>query len=181
MSLHNSEDRVLIQLYCKNNDKDAFGTLYQRYITMVLSVCMKYVKEEATAEDLAQQIFEKLMRVVCQHQITYFKSWLYQTSRNHCLMHLRKKDPLILNSENSLNNASQDNLELEEKIIKEEKYKRLEEAIQGLNEKQKECLKLFYIDKLSYQSIEEKMGWSFKEVKSHLQNAKRNLKKALNT
>ncbi len=179
MSLHNSEDRVLLQLYCKNKDKAAFGVLYQRYITMVLSVCMKYVKNEALAEDLSQQVFEKLLRIVCKHEITYFKSWLYQTSKNHCLMYLRKKDPLDLNQDTTLQKLSVDNVDLLDKQEKEKQIENLEQAIEELSGDQKQCLRLFYLEKMSYTEIQEKKGWSFNEVKSHLQNAKRNLKNAL--
>ncbi len=180
MSLHNTEDRVLLQLYCKNKDKDAFGVLYQRYVTMVLSVCIKYVKDQSLAEDMTQQVFEKLMRIVCQHEITYFKSWLYQTSRNHCLMYLRKKDPLDLNKELTLELAAAENVDLQDKKEKEKQLERLDKAIAQLKSNQKKCLQLFYIEKKSYAQIEDEMGWSFGEVKSHLQNAKRNLKNALN-
>ncbi len=180
MSLHNSEDRVLLKLYCQHGDKTAFGVIYQRYVTMVLSVCIKYVKNEALAEDLTQQVFEKLLRIVCKHEITYFKSWLYQTSRNHCLMYLRKNNPLDYNQELALHQATEEPSRVSEKIEKEKKYQRLEDAIEKLKPEHKQCLKLFYIEKMSYNQIQEKTGWSFKEVKSHLQNAKRNLKIALN-
>ncbi len=180
MPLSHTDDNVLLQLYCKNGDKRAFGVLYQRYVTMVLSVCLKYTRDEQLSEDLTQQVFEKLLRIVCQHEIKYFKSWLYQTTRNHCLMYLRKKNPVDLNSEKIENQKAQDSAQaIADKKSKEEKYARMEVAVQKLKPEQKKCLELFYIEKKSYAQIQQSTGWTFKEVKSHLQNAKRNLKKAL--
>ncbi len=181
MSFSSIDDNVLIQLYCTNGDKKAFGELYRRYIAMVYSVCIKYLKNETLAEDLSQQVFEKLLRIVCQHEIKYFKSWLYQTSKNHCLMYLRKKRHVEFDSE-KVEYAQGDvsTQGIEEKQQKERNFIQLEQAIENLNNEQKRCLKLFYLDKRSYAEIQEITGWSYGEVKSHIQNAKRNLKNALN-
>ena len=57
-----------------------------------------------------------------------------------------------------------------------EKVENLSAAIQHLNQEQKLCIDLFYLQKLSYREIEEKTGFSFQQVKSYIQNGKRNLR-----
>ena len=52
----------------------------------------------------------------------------------------------------------------------------LEEAVSALNEEQKICIELFYLKKQSYQDVAEIAGFTVNEVKSHIQNGKRNLK-----
>lgn len=52
----------------------------------------------------------------------------------------------------------------------------LETALEDLNEKQKTCIKLFYLENKSYQEITNLLGISNMEVKSFIQNGKRNLK-----
>jgi RNA polymerase sigma-70 factor (ECF subfamily) len=52
----------------------------------------------------------------------------------------------------------------------------LEKAILELKEEQKNCIELFYLQQLSYQRISEQLGISIKNVKSAIQNGKRNLK-----
>ena len=54
--------------------------------------------------------------------------------------------------------------------------KKLEEAIISLNEDQQKCIRLFYFEKRSYEDIEQMTDYNYKQVKSHLQNGKRNLK-----
>jgi len=51
-----------------------------------------------------------------------------------------------------------------------------EHALQEISHDQKICIELFYFQKLSYKEIEQKTGYSFQQVKSHIQNGKRNLR-----
>ena len=52
----------------------------------------------------------------------------------------------------------------------------LEDCIEQLKVKQKECVSLFYLKQKSYDEITQETAHSLKEVKSHIQNGKRNLK-----
>ena len=52
----------------------------------------------------------------------------------------------------------------------------MEEALKELNPEQKQCVTLFYLQKKSYQEINEITGYSMLQVKSYIQNGKRNLK-----
>jgi len=52
----------------------------------------------------------------------------------------------------------------------------LKDCIEQLKSEQKQCIELFYYDKLCYQEISEKLEMNEKKVKSYLQNGKRNLK-----
>ena len=61
-------------------------------------------------------------------------------------------------------------------IEKETQINQLENAIFQLNKEQKICIELFYLQSKSYQEIEKLTGYTNNEVKSHIQNGKRNLK-----
>ena len=52
----------------------------------------------------------------------------------------------------------------------------LGDALKELNEEQKQCVTLFYLQKKSYQQISDETGYSMLQVKSYIQNGKRNLK-----
>jgi RNA polymerase sigma-70 factor (ECF subfamily) len=61
----------------------------------------------------------------------------------------------------------------------EEKDKTLDQmsdALLKLNKEQQLCVTLFYLEKKSYQQIASQTGYSMMQVKSHIQNGKRNLK-----
>jgi RNA polymerase sigma-70 factor (ECF subfamily) len=55
----------------------------------------------------------------------------------------------------------------------------MEHALDLLNEEQRTCIRLFYLAKQSYQQITEQTGYTLLQVKSYIQNGKRNLKQLL--
>ena len=52
----------------------------------------------------------------------------------------------------------------------------MDEALKELNAEQQLCVTLFYMEKKSYQQIADQTGYSMMQVKSHIQNGKRNMK-----
>lgn len=64
----------------------------------------------------------------------------------------------------------------EEIEMTEKAYDYLDEALAELNEEQRQCVILFYLKKYSYNQISEMTGYSMLQVKSYIQNGKRNLK-----
>jgi len=52
----------------------------------------------------------------------------------------------------------------------------MEVSLKELNAEQQQCVTLFYLQKKSYQEVSEETGYSMLQVKSFIQNGKRNLK-----
>ena len=61
----------------------------------------------------------------------------------------------------------------------EEREKALQDCIEALPEKQRISVNYFFLQELSYKEVEERTGFSLKNVKSFIQNGKRNLKLCL--
>jgi RNA polymerase sigma factor (sigma-70 family) len=169
-------DEQLLGLYNADGNQEWIGILLERYTLLLLGVCMKYLKNEDDAKDSVQQIFLKVLTEVSKYQITYFKSWLYMVAKNHCLMKLRGGQNKNLQelTEGLVNAPAED--KKNEIIENERTYTLLEEAIEELNDEQKQCVTLFYINKYSYNQIVEKTNYNLSQVKSYIQNGKRNLK-----
>jgi RNA polymerase sigma factor (sigma-70 family) len=108
-------------------------------------------------------------------KIDYFKSWLYMVAKNHCLMELRKKKPHI--KELTHNDIGTDELiDRIDFIQKNHELDMMHLAITKLNDEQRICIESFYLKKKSYLDISEETKYSIGEVKSYIQNGKRNLK-----
>ena len=60
--------------------------------------------------------------------------------------------------------------------IKEYKDKLLDYAINQLNQEQRNCIELFYLQQKNYQEVACITGYDIGKVKSYIQNVKRNLK-----
>jgi RNA polymerase sigma-70 factor (ECF subfamily) len=168
-------DAQLLDLYYADGNQEWIGILLERYTLLLLGVCMKYLKEEHAARDCVQQIFLKVLTELPKYRVDYFKSWLYMVAKNHCLMQLRDKGAKEIKELKDQYLESND-LDKSDLIKSEQTYDYLEESINELPEEQKQCVILFYLRKYSYNQIAEKTGFSLMQVKSYIQNGKRNLK-----
>ena len=173
----NLSDLELVSEYQKSHHTKYVGELFNRYAHLVLGVCLKYLKDSDESQDAVMQIFEKLIADLKKQNIQNFKSWLHVVSKNYCLMQLRKKKRVssgeaFENAERTLESTN----ELDEVKIKDAQLNQLEEAIEQLKPEQRNCIKLFYIEKKCYQEVSLNTGFSEKQVKSYIQNGKRNLK-----
>ena len=100
-------------------------------------------------------------------------------AKNHCLMKLRgDKNNAVEISEN-LSHTEETVEDRKKHLEKEELLVTLEDALKDLNEEQRKCVHLFYLQKKTYAEVAEITGYTMLQVKSHLQNGKRKLKIAL--
>lgn len=175
----NSTDQELLANFYRSHDNKWLGILFQRYTLLLFGVCMKYLKNEEEAKDAVQQVFMKALTELEKYKVDYFKSWIYMVAKNHCLMKLRGhpgKHTAEL-SDKMINVLSEEENELKwTHLEKEYTLETLSASLQELNEEQKSCVILFYLEKKSYQEIAGQTGFSLMQVKSYIQNGKRNLK-----
>ena len=174
-------DLELIAEYKNTENKLFIGILYKRYSHLVLGLSLKYLKNEDEAKDAVMQIFEKLFKDLLKHQVEFFKSWLYTYSKNFCLMIIRTRQSKLKKEIELENNAdlfmeTESGLHLNKADEKEKQFIALENAINELKDEQKKCIDLFYLKEKSYIEIAEITGFTINEVKSYIQNGKRNLK-----
>jgi RNA polymerase sigma factor (sigma-70 family) len=178
------EDEEIIALYKKTEDNMYVGILFERYSHLAFGVCFKYLKSEDDSKDAVLQIFENIIDDLKRFNIKSFGPWLHSVSRNYCLMQLRKKK-LVFNDEHGFQQAEATLLTIPEEMnfmnesLSESHMKHLDEAIDSLNEDQKKCIRLFYLQEKSYQEVSIDTGYSLNQVKSFIQNGKRNLKNYL--
>lgn len=172
-------DADLLALFRADRNSEWIGVLLQRYTLLLFGVCMKYLKAEDEAKDAVQQIFLKVLTEVERHRIDYFKSWLYAVAKNHCLMRLREQQGKKWKALTDKVTAPHEDLKNFELLQSEATYTFLEEALHELIPEQQDCVILFYLQKKSYQQISDQTGFSLLQVKSYIQNGKRNLKIAI--
>lgn len=168
-------DAELLDFFQADGNPEWIGVLLQRYTLLLLGVCMKYLKDETEARDCVQQIFLKVLTEIPKYKIEYFKSWLYMVAKNHCLMRLRDKGAKTT-KELTENHVAYQEADRQTLLENETTFELLEEAITELNEEQRACVTLFYLQKQSYQQVADKTGYNGLQVKSYIQNGKRNLK-----
>ncbi len=177
-------DLELIESYKNSYDNTFVGELYKRYTHLIFGVCMKYLKNEDDAQDASIQIFEKLLTDLKKHEVQQFKAWLHMVCKNFCLMKLRSdssKQKHFTEMQKDFVSIMESSTELHLTIEnkKEMQLTYMEECMQGLNEDQRLCVELFYLQEKSYQQVVEVTNYSMNNVKSFIQNGKRNLKNCI--
>ncbi|MBC3541158.1 RNA polymerase sigma factor [Rufibacter sediminis] len=175
------QDLELIQQYRETGDVQLVGQLFERYTEMVYLICLKYLKDEEESKDATMHIFEQLISALPRHEVSNFKSWLHVLTKNHCLMQLRtrksrgtelmdeKTMPLVEKA--ALAHAVDANA-----ADPEQELQLLSRALSTLGPEQRTCVELFYLQKKSYKEVADLTGYEIGQVKSHIQNGKRNLK-----
>lgn len=173
-------DQELLRRFTSSRDPDVLGELYSGYMHLVYGVCLKYFKNRDDAMDGVMQIFEKLIVEIPRQKIENFGSWLHVVTKNYCLMQLRSEktkqeriqewinqSTLFMENEPFLHPVDEDSPEMDRMLM---------DCIEKLKEDQRECIRQFYFGNRCYNEIADNMKTDEKKVKSHLQNAKRNLK-----
>lgn len=167
-------DEALLKRYRQNGDLAVLGELFQNYAHMVYYVCYRYLQDGEQSKDAVMEIFEELINKVNKQDIKQFSAWLYVLSRNHCLMKLRSAKKM---QHTTLDEFMELPIDLHlEGENKEQRLTALELCMEKLPAAQKQSIDLFFMNEKCYKEITELTGFTLNEVKSYIQNGKRNLK-----
>ena len=172
----NAPDDELVQSYRSTGDLKILSELYQRYMDLVYGVCLKYLKEPGEAKDAVLSIFEQLISKLQKHEVNYFKAWLYQVSKNHCLMILRSEQKFRKAQIDVSLMQNEEPVHLNGELEKEDNFKHMHFCLGQLVAEQKNVLELFYLDGKCYNEIVARTGIEWNKVRSFIQNGRRNLK-----
>lgn len=171
------DEKELLQHYKHTGNLDSLGKLYSPYMSLLYGVCYKYLQDADQSQDAVMQIFDELIDKLRIYEVDNFKSWLYVYARNFCLMQLRKAKRVS-------NVALDDNLSESELVMSredekkwsEQDFDKLEVCMTTLNEEQERCIRMFYLEQQCYKEIADQTGYELAQVKSYIQNGRRNLK-----
>lgn len=176
-------DAELINQYVSSGDKKVLGELFLRYSHLVYGICFKYLHNPDDSKDAVMEIFDFLRESLKNQRVRNFKPWLYSVVKNHCLMRLRKKsvENLSVSLPEDEENETDfmefpDFIHLINEDKKEEKINLLHKSVCELEKEQRICITLFFLENKSYKEIFDETGYDFKQVKSFIQNGKRNLR-----
>src|SRR5215471_6338951 len=89
---------------CRRGERDAFRALFETYQDKIYSIALRYSGDRATALDIAQDVFLKLLAGIQNFRgEAGFESWLYRLVVNRCLDYHRRTRRLRLFAEDALN------------------------------------------------------------------------------
>lgn len=176
--LHENErsDEELLELHRSSGTNVWFGELYARYIPMIYGVCLKYLRNADDASDAVMNLFEEMTVKIGRYEIRNFRTWIYTSAKNHCFQLLRRKKREIPTEDSALIVEYASLIHLLSEGDDESMVGALNDCLERLPHRQRECVLKFFYDEKSYADIAAETLYPLKSVKSYLQNARRNLK-----
>jgi RNA polymerase sigma factor (sigma-70 family) len=166
-----------------------FGVLVDRYQTAFVRKAFTIVRNEAEAEDIAQETFTKIYLHANKFQKMEgieFKSWAWRILVNTALTHYRKLkrsfgdvtylDEILQNGEDA-----EAGLPIENNIDRESYYREIREAVDELPEEAARLLRAHYLEDRPYEEIATSEGVSLGALKMKLFRARKVLKDILET
>jgi len=192
MAVQTDPDAALM-LRAKRGDRAAFTELVEKYKQPVMNFVFRSLRDEAEAEDLAQNVFLQVYKSRARYQQTAkFSTWLFTIARNLCLNEIRRRSrhPAESLEETFSENESRDGgtqKQFEDKkvflptenVLHGELAQKIEEALAELPENQRSAILLCRQDKLSYEEIAEVLDCSLSATKSLIHRGRETLKEKL--
>jgi RNA polymerase sigma factor (sigma-70 family) len=169
-------DERLIALVRRGNHA-AFETLVSRYQARLLAFCRHMLGSREDAEDVLQEVFAAAFNaILADERPINARPWLYRIARNRSLNHLRRVQPIGVDSMDI--HLSEHGTTTADKVDKREQFRELIADVHELPETQRTALLLREIDALSYEQIAEAMETTVPSVKSLLVRARVSLAEA---
>jgi RNA polymerase sigma-70 factor (ECF subfamily) len=176
---HDGSHKDVIQA-CQRGDDEAFRVLFETHKDRVYSIALRYAGDSATAMDIAQETFLKLLSSIRQFRgDSSFDSWLYRMVVNSCLDHHRRKRrflPLVDEMLDVFRTSAEDALH---EMLQDEQEERVQQVVAQLPEDQRIVVVLRYTEGLSYEDIADVLGCRRGTVASRLNRAHKALERRL--
>jgi len=149
----------------------AFEALVSRYESRLLAFCRHMLASKEDAEDVLQEVFAAAFNAMqADDRPLNVRPWLYRIARNRSLNHLRRQQPIGVDSMDI--HYAEGGLTTADKVHRREDFRMLLSDVGELPETQRTALLLREIDALSYEQIAEAMDTTVPSVKSLLVRAR---------
>lgn len=178
-TISNIPDEELVHAI-RQNDRKALGELYNRFYKKVFSKCFSLCRKQDEAFDLAQESLMKAFDNIHSFKgESTFSTWLYTITHRHCLAALKKNGrfqfhPLENNSWCDQESTDR-NVAVEETNEKAEQELIMYSLINALPQKERDLLKLKYLQGESIENLQASLNISSSAVKMRLKRTREKL------
>ncbi|MEC7163513.1 MAG: sigma-70 family RNA polymerase sigma factor [Pseudomonadota bacterium] len=155
-------------------DASAGNIFISRHLSYVMNICRYYLKNEAEAEEAAQDVFAAIWRKADQFAQRDAKvtTWLYSVTRNRCIDILRRQKPTQdIDGLEFADNS--DNAEVLQQ--KSEQARLLRAAMESLSNDQRAAIDLVYYRETSQKAAADELGMTLAGFESVLRRARQKL------
>lgn len=175
-------DNYLVEEVMAGHAK-AFAVLVDRYKDMVFTLAVSLLRDRQEAEEIAQDTFLKVYKALPKFQNkSKFSTWIYRIVYNESISRLRRKKTNLISVEDLSYGELADSFEEMEPewLEKEERKRKLFEAISLLKEEEKTILMLYYFENCRIDEISDITSLSNENIKTKLFRTRKKLYSILN-
>jgi RNA polymerase sigma-70 factor (ECF subfamily) len=164
---------------CQRGEREAFDLLVERYQRDVYRLCYRYVNHHDDAHDVAQEVFIRAYKAIGRFRgDSAFSTWLYRIAVNACLNFRAARRPPSEELPETMPDKGTPALE---RLVRDERARRVRDAVTTLPERQRATLILKIYHDLSHEEVARILGSTVGTVKANLFHALANLRKRLGT
>lgn len=171
----NTPDDVKLLERCRMDDLQAMEILVERYQQDVFCLALSILEEPAEAEEATQDALVAALKGLGSYQgQAAFRTWLFAIAINRCRRRLRQRQrrEWLSNIVNQLflDRAAMQSY-MEEQLLRSEKVREIQAAVNSLDEKQRLPVILRYYQELPIAEIAQLLGVSERTVHNRLRSA----------
>ena len=176
------DDLALLSRYQCASDQRCLEELLHRYVPFIHRVCTRYFPRE-NSDDLCMRILEAFLQRIDAVEVRKFATWVrilcYAEGMKELRSKRKQRHVMLIHTSESGSIARTFGEENEPDSHCRKSWTLLHRAMKSLPAEQRECIELFYYQEYTYKQICNETGMTYNQVKSHLQNGRRNLRNRL--
>jgi RNA polymerase sigma-70 factor, ECF subfamily len=185
-----SDQQVVV--FAQEGREDAYRELIKRYERPVYSLIYRMVRDNETAEDLAQETFIKVLNNIDRYRPEFkFSSWLFKIANNITIDHLRRRQLDTISIEGAPDAVTGERMRATavtvasggesplEELESKEIGASIEQAIAKLRPEYRACIILRHVEDYSYDEIAEIVKLPLGTVKTYIHRARQELREHL--
>ena len=177
--LNYDSDQILTSRL-RSGDHHAFKSLYATYHHLLYSVALKYLKDEAAAEDAVHETFVKLwLHREEMDPVQGVRNFLFKCLKFHVLNLIRNDKRRLVKNYEIMYNAGEVHRDTESAVIFNDYKKLIDAAVNKLSAQKKNIFKLRSEEGLSNEEVAQRLGLSINTVKFQYSQASKHLKTTL--
>jgi RNA polymerase sigma-70 factor (ECF subfamily) len=182
MLLSNLSDQVLVKKYI-NGDNYSFEVLLNRHKSRVFAFIMSKIKNKDLSEDIFQDTYVKVVNSLQKGKYNEegkFLPWVMRIAHNLVIDHFRKQKKMHMVRSNNdfdiFDVIKDDNINVDDRLIRDQIFSDLRSLINLLPNDQKEVLMMRYFEEMSFKKIAEHFDISINTALGRMRYALINLR-----
>jgi len=176
--LNNEQENIDIISGCKKGDRKAQERLYKNYYRAMITVCLRYTKNDEDAVEVLNNGFLKVFRSIQRYESSQASlyTWIRTIVVNTCLDFIKQKQRI--EKVNELNDDTE--VHIAPEVISKMKTAELLNQVRRLAPATQAVFNLYAIEGYSHKEIARLLNISEGTSKWHLSEARKNLQQLIN-